>query len=249
MDEPRNGNTAEVLAVRGLSFAYQSGSPVLHDIHLSVGERELVAVMGRSGSGKSTLLRCIAGLAEPDTGAILVRGRRISGRERRRDNAIGMVFQQFNLFPHRTVRDNIVMPLRVVDRVPLDAAVRIAVEHLEMVGLSGLGDRRPTTLSGGQQQRLAIARMLAMRPRILLLDEITSALDATLTADVLAIIRRLADTGLPMLMVTHELTFAKRFADRIVVLHDGRIVTETSPEYERTLTPVTEADQPPSTPR
>jgi polar amino acid transport system ATP-binding protein len=215
------------------------GARVLRDVNLSVRPGETVAVIGPSGSGKTTLLRCINFLVPYDEGRIYLRGELIgyresggallrrSERETSRQRArIGFVFQHFNLFPHRTVLDNLLEgPVHVLKQDPRLVRER-ALQALQRVGLSDKMHAYPEQLSGGQQQRVAIARALCMEPEVLLLDEITSALDPELTAEVLAVMRRVSEDGMTMIVVTHELRFAQRCADRVVFMEEGRIVTD-----------------------
>ena len=238
------------LRVEGLKKSFGSHE-VLRGIDLSVGKGEVVVLFGRSGSGKSTLLRCVNFLEEPTAGVIEVAGIRVEGgglrtkaqRERIRQLRIrtGMVFQEFNLFPHRTALENVMEgPLTVLHK-PRREVEATARELLAMVGLPDKADHFPIQLSGGQQQRVAIARALAMNPRVMLFDEPTSALDPELTGEVLAVMRTLAEEGMTMLVVSHELGFAREVADRIVFMENGVIVEEgppqqmfESPQFERT---------------
>jgi polar amino acid transport system ATP-binding protein len=201
-------------------------APVLAGVDLSVQEHEAVALIGASGSGKSTLLRCVDLLEEIDDGDVLLDGEVITDPSvdpvpvRRR---LGLVFQAFNLFPHLTVLENVVLgPARAQGMERPEAAER-ARELLERFGLAARASDYPDRLSGGQQQRVAIVRALATRPRALLLDEVTSALDPELVGDVLALIRELKDEGMTMLIATHEMGFARDVADQICFLHEGRI--------------------------
>ncbi len=218
---------------------------VLRGIDLTVPAGAVISVIGPSGSGKSTLLRCVNRLEEADGGDILLDGESIRGLRgaaldavRRR---IGMVFQQFNLFPHRTVLDNVVLAQRVVNRTGRDEAVQAAAGLLAQVGLAEKLGEYPGTLSGGQQQRVAIARALAMRPEVMLFDEVTSALDPELVTDVLDVMRDLARQGMTMLVVTHEMSFARDVSDEVLFM-DGGVVVErgdpatvfTAPAHERT---------------
>ncbi|MER6353997.1 amino acid ABC transporter ATP-binding protein [Streptomyces sp. NPDC001634] len=206
---------------------------VLRGIDLEIGQGEVVCVIGPSGSGKSTLLRCVNLLEEPGKGQVFVGGTEITDPDvdidavRRR---IGMVFQQFNLFPHLTVTENLTLPQRRVLRRDKAQAARIAAENLQRVGLAEKADAYPSSLSGGQQQRVAIARALAMGPEVMLFDEPTSALDPELVGDVLAVMRMLADDGMTMMVVTHEMTFAREVADRVVFMDGGVIVEEGTPD-------------------
>jgi putative lysine transport system ATP-binding protein len=206
---------------------------VLKDIDFTVCKGEVVCIIGASGSGKSTLLRCINLLEQPTAGEILYHGRNILA-----DRAaipayrakMGMVFQQFNLFGNHTVLGNcIVGQMKVLKRSKAEAT-RIALEYLEKVGMASFIDARPHQISGGQKQRVAIARALAMQPEALLFDEPTSALDPEMVGEVLKVMRDLAHTGLTMLVVTHEMGFAREVADRVVFMDDGTIVEDDKPE-------------------
>jgi ABC-type polar amino acid transport system ATPase subunit len=205
---------------------------VLDGIDLSIAAGEAIVVAGPSGSGKSTMLRCINGLEAVDVGEIVVDGQRIDPRSKHiqtiRAN-IGMVFQQFNLFAHKSVLENITMaPVKVKGIAPA-AAEKRARELLETVGIPEKADAAPADLSGGQQQRVAIARALAMDPKLMLFDEPTSALDPEMIREVLDVMRELARGGLTMIVVTHEMGFAREVCDRIVFIDEGRIVEEGPP--------------------
>jgi ABC-type polar amino acid transport system ATPase subunit len=206
---------------------------VLDGIDLDVGRASAVVIAGPSGSGKSTMLRCINGLEPIDSGEIMFDGRRVeaNGREIYGIRAeIGMVFQQFNLFPHMTVLENITLaPLEVGDVQSREAKDR-ARALLERVGIPEKGDDYPADLSGGQQQRVAIARALATQPKLMLFDEPTSALDPEMIREVLDVMRDLAREGMTMIVVTHEMGFAREVCDRIVFIDEGRIVEEGTPE-------------------
>ncbi len=204
---------------------------VLRGVSLSVAAGETACVIGPSGSGKSTLLRVTNRLQEPDSGDILLDGTSVvrTNPDKLRQR-VGMVFQHFNLFPHRTVLDNIVLPLRDVRRLSKDEAAAIARERLAEVGLAEKAPFRPAALSGGQQQRVAIARALAMDPEVMLFDEATSALDPELVKGVLDLMAGLAGRGLTLLVVTHEMGFARRVADKVVFMDQGVIVEEGTPE-------------------
>ncbi len=207
---------------------------VLRGLDLSVSEHEVVCLIGASGSGKSTLLRCINLLEEIDGGKIWVEGEEITRRGVQLDRVrqrIGIVFQAFNLFPHMTVMRNITLAPRKALGLPRGEAEARAMELLDRFGLADKRDEYPDRLSGGQQQRAAIVRALAMRPDLLLLDEITSALDPELVAEVLDVIRELAGEGMTMLIATHEMGFARDVADRICFL-DGGVVLEQGPPAE-----------------
>ncbi|GAA2804179.1 amino acid ABC transporter ATP-binding protein [Crossiella cryophila] len=219
-----------VLRVRNLVKRYH-GNLVLGGVDLDVAEHEVVVLIGASGSGKSTLLRCVNLLEELDDGQILLDGNDISHPRTDPDLArrrMGVVFQAFNLFPHLSVVDNVTLAPRVVHKVAKEQAEAQALALLERVGLADKANSYPDRLSGGQQQRVAIARALAYEPRLLLLDEITSALDPELVGEVLALVRELAGQGRTLLMATHEMGFAKQVADRVVFL-DGGVVLEQGP--------------------
>ncbi|MGI4955054.1 MAG: amino acid ABC transporter ATP-binding protein [Janthinobacterium lividum] len=217
---------------------------VLRGVDLQVAAGEMVFIIGPSGSGKSTLLRCLNRLETPDSGAITVDGTDLMDRRtdlNRLRRRIGMVFQSFNLYPHMTALGNVTLALRKVagmGRVQADAAGRTA---LAQVGLADRGDHRPAQLSGGQQQRVAIARSLALEPRVMLFDEPTSALDPELVGEVLGVMRDLREAGMTMVVVSHEMGFARAAADRVVFMVDGAVLEAgspaqvfTAPMHERT---------------
>ncbi|MEU8675104.1 amino acid ABC transporter ATP-binding protein [Streptomyces sp. NPDC048560] len=220
------------IEIRGLHKSF-GDVEVLRGIDFTVAAGEVVCVVGPSGSGKSTLLRCVNLLEEPTSGTVTVGGVDMSDPDidldamRRR---IGMVFQQFNLFPHLNVLDNLTIAQRRVLGHDREKAGRIARENLAKVGLADREDSFPAQLSGGQQQRVAIARALSMGPGLMLFDEPTSALDPELVGDVLGVMRTLADEGMTMMVVTHEMGFARDVADRVVFMDDGRVVEEGAPE-------------------
>ena len=206
----------------------------LKGIDLTVGRREVVVVIGPSGSGKSTFIRCINHLEAHDRGRIVVDGTELTNdlrhiAEVRRE--VGMVFQSFNLFPHLTVLDNVTLGPRKVRRWPKAKAESVAREMLERVRIPEQADKFPGQLSGGQQQRVAIARALAMQPKIMLFDEPTSALDPEMIAEVLDVMRELARSGMTMIVVTHEMSFAREVADRVVFMADGEVVEVGTPEH------------------
>jgi len=225
-------NAAPALVVEELHKSFGKRE-VLTGIDLSVAEHEVVCLIGASGSGKSTLLRCI-NLIEPiDSGRIIVGGREISARgvdvnDVRR--GIGIVFQSFNLFPHRTVLDNVTLAPRKALGLERAEAERQGLELLARFGLEDRRDDYPDRLSGGQQQRVAIVRALAMQPRLMLLDEVTSALDPELVAEVLSVIRELAEGGMTMVIATHEMGFAADIANRVCFLDQGVLLEEGPPE-------------------
>ncbi|WP_135455955.1 amino acid ABC transporter ATP-binding protein [Mycobacterium sp. DL99] len=216
---------------------------ILHDVDLSVKRGEVVVIIGPSGSGKTTLLRCINHLEEPESGQVLMDGVRIGTRlvgktakplgnvELARQRAqVGMVFQRFNLFSHRTALQNITEGMVHVAGVPKADAEKTARELLDQVGLPDKADSYPRQLSGGQQQRIAIARALGMKPKAILFDEPTSALDPETVGDVLDVMKKLATSGMTMVMATHEMGFARDVADRVIMMDQGRIVESGPPD-------------------
>jgi len=220
-------------AVR-LQSVYKSYGPleVLRDISFDVQRGAVVAIIGRSGSGKSTLLRCINGLEPIDSGEICVEGVRLSYDDRALRalrQQVGIVFQSFNLFPHLSVERNVTIGLTVVHKRSKEEAREIAFRSLAQVGLLDKKGAYPDQLSGGQQQRVAIARSLALSPKVMLFDEVTSALDPELKGEVLHVIGQLARDGMTMLLVTHEMQFARSVASEIVFMHEGRISQTGSP--------------------
>jgi polar amino acid transport system ATP-binding protein len=223
---------APVLELRGISKRY-GRALVLDKIDLTLAEHEVVCLIGASGSGKSTLLRC-ADLLEPiNAGSITLDGRAVSADDRDADatrRQLGVVFQGFSLFPHLTALENVALAPRVALGLTAAAAEKRARALLKQLGLAAKANAYPDSLSGGQQQRVAIARALATEPKVLLLDEITSALDPVLVADVLEALRALAKGGATMLIATHEMAFAADVADRICYLEGGRIIEQGSPE-------------------
>ena len=206
---------------------------VLKDLDLTVGDNEVVVMIGPSGSGKSTFLRCLNRLEEPTSGEIIVDGYNLSDPKSDLNQIrekIGMVFQHFNLFKNLTVAENITLaPVELGKMTPAEAK-ETAKKLLETVGLSEKFDAKPQSLSGGQKHRVAIARALAMKPDILLFDEPTSALDPEMVGDVLAVMKRLAKEGMTMVVVTHEMGFAKEVADRVIFMADGHIVEQGTPQ-------------------
>lgn len=206
---------------------------VLKSLNLEVNKGEVICVIGPSGSGKSTFLRCLNGLESVDNGTVIINGKNLTDHSIRIDKIrqnIGMVFQHFNLFPHLTVAENITLAPVELGKSGKDEAYQRATDLLEMVGLSEKIDDYPDSLSGGQQQRVAIARALAMNPEVMLFDEPTSALDPEMVGEVLAVMRKLADEGMTMIIVTHEMGFARQVADRVIFMDDGNIVEENTPE-------------------
>jgi polar amino acid transport system ATP-binding protein len=221
-----------IVAVHGLRKSFGSNE-VLKGIDLQVQRGEVIAIIGKSGSGKSTLLRCINGLEVFQHGSLTVDGQPLIHDSpqamRVLRQRVGMVFQSFNLFPHLSVGKNIMLAPTLVKKQSKSAAIEQARRLLERVGLGEKFDARPEQLSGGQQQRVAIARALAMEPGVLLCDEITSALDPELVGEVLRVVESLAGEGMTLLMVTHEMSFARKVANRIVFMHQGRVHESGSP--------------------
>ncbi len=217
---------------------------VLKGVDLTVAERELVFVIGPSGSGKSTLLRCLNRLETPTSGSVVIDGIDMLARGTDINHArqrVGMVFQSFNLYPHMTALGNVTLALRKVGKRPRAEAEAIGRAALEQVGLSDRAGHMPSQLSGGQQQRVAIARAVALAPRVMLFDEPTSALDPELVGGVLAAMRALRESGMTMVVVSHEMGFARAAADRVVFMADGMVVEQgpparifEAPEHERT---------------
>ena len=221
-----------ILEVRGLRKSFGE-LEVLKGIDFSLRPKELVFVIGPSGSGKSTLLRCFNRLEEPSAGTIVLNGVDLMAPKtdiNAMRRQIGMVFQQFNLYPHLTATRNITLALRRVLRKSKAEADAIAADMLRKVGLEDKADAHPAELSGGQQQRVAIARAMALEPNVMLFDEPTSALDPELVGSVLQVMRQLRDSGMTMVVVSHEMRFAREAADRILFMSDGLIVEEGTPE-------------------
>ena len=222
--------TAASLEVSGVELAF-STNKVLRGVDLQVPAGRTACVIGPSGSGKSTLLRAINRLIEPDAGDIRLAGESVlTGNPDELRRRIGMVFQHFNLFPHKSVLENITLPLRKIKKLDPDQARAAALGQLELVGLSHKAAARPGDLSGGQQQRVAIARALAMEPEVMLFDEATSALDPELVKGVLALMADLARTGMTMVVVTHEMGFAREVADQVAFMDHGVVVESGVPE-------------------
>ncbi|MFY3791213.1 amino acid ABC transporter ATP-binding protein [Ureibacillus sp. MALMAid1270] len=217
---------------------------VLKGINCEIAEQEVVCVIGPSGSGKSTFLRCINLLEEITNGAVYIGGAQVNDPKTNINDIrteVGMVFQQFNLFPHMSVIDNITMAPMLIRKMDKKAADELALELLDKVGLREKADNYPQQLSGGQQQRVAIARALAMKPKVMLFDEPTSALDPEMVQEVLDVMKQLAKEGMTMIVVTHEMGFAREVADRVIFMDGGYIVEEglpselfTNPKNDRT---------------
>src|SRR5476651_2105150 len=220
---------------------YYGQNHVLKGVDLDIDGGEVISIIGRSGSGKSTLLRCINGLEGYQDGSIKLGGMTITNRDsqaREISRSVGMVFQSFNLFPHMTALENVMLaPRRVLGKSAAECR-ELATQMLAKVGLEDRMDYYPANLSGGQQQRVAIARALAMKPTVLLCDEITSALDPELVGEVLAVVESLAADGMTLIMVTHEMRFARRVSNKVVFMHQGRVWESGTPEeiFERPTT-------------
>ncbi len=224
-----------MISIKGLYKSF-GDNLVLKGIDLDVKEKEVVVIIGPSGSGKSTLLRSINYLDAPSKGKISIDGKELSKADINRVRAeVGMVFQRFNLFPHMKVIDNITLAPRNVRKIAREKAEQDARKLLEKVGLKDKADAYPEQLSGGQQQRVAIARALAMKPRLMLFDEPTSALDPEMVKEVLDVMRSLATEGMTMVIVTHEMGFAREVGDRLLFVDDGRIIEQGVPKevFER----------------
>lgn len=223
-----------MLKIKNLYKSYGKLS-VLKGINLEVEAGKVIVIIGPSGSGKSTLLRCINGLEPIDNGTIEVDGIRVDGKSRKQNlfkirQIIGMVFQQFNLFPHLSVLENIAISPKIVKNENVKDAEDFALELLKRVGLEEKSKCFPEQLSGGQKQRVAIARAMAMKPKILMFDEPTSALDPEMIAEVLEVMRGLANERITMVCITHEMGFAREIADKMIFIDDGIIIEENSPE-------------------
>jgi polar amino acid transport system ATP-binding protein len=225
-------NGSHFVSLKGITKRFED-LEVLHGIDLDVGEHEVVCLIGASGSGKSTLLRCINLLEEVDSGSIVVDGQTITGEKvdvNRLRQKIGIVFQSYNLFPHMTVLHNVTLAPRKALGVSHRDADDRARALLRQIGLEDKADEFPDRLSGGQQQRVAIVRALATDPKLMLLDEITSALDPQLIGEVLELVRQLAETGMTMILATHEMSFAREVANKVCFLDAGVICEEGTPE-------------------
>ncbi|HLQ87968.1 MAG TPA: amino acid ABC transporter ATP-binding protein [Enterococcus sp.] len=223
---------AEKISVQNLVKKYGNNT-VLNDISISINEGDVVCIIGPSGSGKSTFLRCLNKLEEPTSGDIVIDGARLMDKNTDINlvrQHIGMVFQHFNLFPHLTVLENIILAPMDVKKASRDEAEKNAIRLLDKVGLADKKDMKPDNLSGGQKQRVAIARALAMNPDIMLFDEPTSALDPEMVGDVLNVMKDLAKQGMTMVIVTHEMGFAKEVANRVLFTDGGKILEDGTPQ-------------------
>jgi len=252
-EENQNGSKASadakalgehIIRVDGISKTFANGVCALSDFSTNIRRSEVVVVIGPSGSGKSTFLRCLNGLEEIDSGSILIDGFPLDDNKKNRleiRKEVGMVFQLFNLFPHMTVLDNITLAPMIVRKKSRSQATRIAMELLEKVNIPEKARSFPAQLSGGQQQRVAIARALAMMPKVMLFDEATSALDPEMIGEVLEVMKNLAREGMTMIVVTHEMGFAREVSDWVIFMEDGKKIEEgtaehffTNPQQERT---------------
>ncbi|NLT74872.1 MAG: amino acid ABC transporter ATP-binding protein [Chloroflexi bacterium] len=222
-----------MIQIRHLRKSYYHGKLVaLDDVSLDVPQGQVAVVIGPSGSGKSTMLRCLNYLEIPDSGEVIIDGIALAHASRLNEvrTEIGMVFQQFNLFPHLSVLENIMMAQRIVRKRNRQEAQEVAEELLNKVGIPDKAGAYPIQLSGGQQQRVAIARALAMQPKIMLFDEPTSALDPEMIKEVLDVMLQLAQDGMTMVVVSHEMGFARNAADRVIFMDDGKVIEDTTPE-------------------
>lgn len=233
-----------IITVNKINKTFPSGVHALRDFSTKIRRREVVVVVGPSGSGKSTFLRCLNGLEEIDSGSIVIDGIPLDDNKKNRlaiRKEVGMVFQSFNLFPHMTVLENVNLAQRLVRKKNKQEATQTTMALLTKVGMPEKADSYPGQLSGGQQQRVAIARALALMPKVMLFDEVTSALDPEMINEVLDVMKTLAREGMTMVVVTHEMGFAREVSDLVIFMEDGRIVEEgaaehffTHPKEERT---------------
>ncbi len=221
-----------ILEVRGLKKRFGKNQ-VLKGVNISISKGEVIAIIGPSGCGKSTFIRCLNFLEQPDEGEIIYHGQDLMQMDKKSRNAalkgVGMVFQQFNLFPHKTVIDNITLAPQLVQKMSKSESTKKGKMYLDLVHLSDKADKYPSNLSGGQQQRVSIARTLCMEPELILFDEPTSALDPEMVGEVLDVMKKLADEGMTMVVVTHEMGFAREVADRVVFINEGIIQENTTP--------------------
>ena len=233
-----------IIEVDKINKTFPNGVCALNDFSTKIRRSEVVVLIGPSGSGKSTFLRCLNGLEEIDSGSIVIDGIPLDDKKKNRleiRKEVGMVFQSFNLFPHKTVLDNITLALKLVRKKNKEEAKKVAMDLLAKVDIQEKADSYPAQLSGGQQQRVAIARALAMHPKIMMFDEATSALDPEMIGEVLEVMKDLAREGMTMVVVTHEMGFAREVSDRVIFMEDAKIVEVgtaehffTNPEEERT---------------
>ena len=233
-----------IIIVNKISKTFPNGVSALQDFSSKIHRSEVVVVIGPSGSGKSTLLRCLNGLEEIDSGSIVIDGIPLDDNKSNRlaiRKEVGMVFQSFNLFPHMTVSENVTLAQRLVRKKNKQEATETTIDLLGKVGIMEKADSYPSQLSGGQQQRVAIARALALMPKVMLFDEVTSALDPEMINEVLDVMKTLAREGMTMVVVTHEMGFAREVSDRVIFMEEGRIIEEgtvhhffSNPREERT---------------
>ena len=233
-----------IVTVDKINKTFPNGVCALRDFSTKIRRSEVVVIIGPSGSGKSTFLRCLNGLEEIDSGSIVIDGVPLDEKKKNRweiRKEVGMVFQSFNLFPHKTVLANITLAPRLVRKKSNDEATEMAMDLLGKVNIPEKADSYPSQLSGGQQQRVAIARALAMHPKVMMFDEATSALDPEMIGELLDVMKNLAREGMTMIVVTHEMGFAREVSDRVIFMEDGYIVEEgtaehffTNPQKERT---------------
>ena len=243
-DQLASAASSEVIIELNKVNKWYADFHVLKDIDLTIHKGERIVICGPSGSGKSTLIRCINALEEHQEGDIIVDGLTLGKNLKDLDHIrteVGMVFQNFNLFPHMSILENLILGPTWVRNLPKEEAIETAMKYLERVKIPEQADKYPGQLSGGQQQRVAIARLLCMSPKIMLFDEPTSALDPEMIKEVLDVMIELADTGMTMIVVTHEMGFAKTIADRVIFMDEGDIVEENepheffnNPQHERT---------------
>jgi ABC-type polar amino acid transport system ATPase subunit len=228
------GRSSEIISVDRISKTFSNGVVALNNFSTHIRRSEVVVVIGPSGSGKSTFLRCLNGLEDIDSGSIVVDGIPLDDNKKNRleiRKEVGMVFQQFNLFPHMTVRDNINLAQQLVRKKTKADATAMTMDLLRKVNITEKADAFPAQLSGGQQQRVAIARALAMMPKVMLFDEATSALDPEMIGEVLEVMKTLAREGMTMIVVTHEMGFAREVSDWVIFMENGRIVEAGEPEH------------------
>ena len=226
--------SSDIITVDKICKTFSSGVVALNEFTAHIRRSEVVVVIGPSGSGKSTFLRCLNGLEEIDSGSIVVDGIPLDGNKKNRleiRKEVGMVFQQFNLFPHMTVRDNINLAQQLVRKKTKAAATEMTMDLLRKVNITEKADAFPAQLSGGQQQRVAIARALAMMPKVMLFDEATSALDPEMIGEVLEVMKTLAKEGMTMVVVTHEMGFAREVSDWVIFMENSGIVEAGGPEH------------------
>lgn len=227
-----HNNTIPILQLRNIKKSYGNNS-VLKGINIDVGKSEVVSIIGPSGSGKTTLLRCVNGLEKVDEGSVIIKGEEFDPNSRhvhKIREKVGFIFQRFNLFSNYTVLDNIIIAQKIVKKRSNEESIKVAKNLLRKIGLEDKVNSYPSQLSGGQQQRVAIARALAMDPELLLMDEITSALDPELVNEVLDVVKELANIGMTMIIVTHEMGFAKNVSDKVIFMDEGLIIEEGSPD-------------------